>query len=56
MVAGSNPNCAHNVNTARSETGRQFRNKKRECLKGTFNELSTDSKNRNFRNLYIGIN
>lgn len=29
----------HNLNTARSETGRHFRNKKREFLKGTVNEF-----------------
>ena len=34
---------------------RHFRNKKRECQKTEINELETDSKNRNIRDLYRGI-
>jgi hypothetical protein len=33
-----------------------FRNKKREYLKGKINELETDNKNKNIRDLYRGIN
>ena len=32
-----------------------FRNKKRECWKTEINELETDSKNKNIRDLYRGI-
>jgi hypothetical protein len=37
-------------------TSRHFRNKKREYLKGKINELPTNSKNKNIRDLYRGIN
>jgi hypothetical protein len=35
----------------RSETSRTFRNKKREYLKGKINELETNNKNKNIRDL-----
>jgi hypothetical protein len=35
---------------------RHFRNKKREYLRGKINELATNSKNKNIRALYRGIN
>jgi hypothetical protein len=40
----------------RSKTRRTFRNKKREYLKGKINELQTNNKNKNIRDLYNGIN
>jgi hypothetical protein len=40
----------------RHVTSRHFRNKKREYLKGKFNELEMNSKNKNIRDLYSGIN
>jgi hypothetical protein len=40
----------------RSEASRTFRNKKREYLKGKINELETNNKNKNVRNLFKGIN
>jgi hypothetical protein len=40
----------------RRETSRTFRNKKREYLKGKINELETNNKNKNIRDLYKGIN
>jgi hypothetical protein len=40
----------------RCETSRTFRKKKREYLKGKINELETNNKNRNIRDLYRGIN
>jgi hypothetical protein len=40
----------------RRETSRHFRNKKREYLKGKINELAMNSKNKNIRDLYRGIN
>jgi hypothetical protein len=45
-----------NLKNLRRETSRTFRNKKRECLKGKINELKTNNKNKNIRNLYRGIN
>jgi hypothetical protein len=39
----------------RRETSRHFRNKKKEYLKGKINELATNSKNKNIRDLYRGI-
>jgi hypothetical protein len=35
---------------------RHFRNIEREYLKGNVNELTTNSKNKNIRDLYRGIN
>jgi hypothetical protein len=43
-----------NLNNARREASRYFRDKKREYLKD--NELATNSKNKNIRDLYRGIN
>jgi hypothetical protein len=40
----------------RREASRYFRNKKREYLKDKINELATNSKNKNIRDLYRGIN
>jgi hypothetical protein len=40
----------------RCEASRYFRNKKREYLKDKINELATNSKNKNIRDLYSGIN
>jgi hypothetical protein len=40
----------------RCETRRTFRNKEREYLKGKINELETNNKNKNIRDLYRGIN
>jgi hypothetical protein len=45
-----------NLNNVRRETNRHFRNKKREYLKGKINELAMNSKNKNIRELYRGIN
>jgi hypothetical protein len=44
------------LDSVRRETSRHFRNKKREYLIGKINELATNSKNRNIRDLYRGIN
>jgi hypothetical protein len=41
-----------NLNNARREASRYFRNKKREYMKDKINELSTNSKNKNIRDLY----
>jgi hypothetical protein len=45
-----------NLNNVRRETSRHFRNKKREYLKGKINELAMNSKTKNIRDLYRGIN
>jgi hypothetical protein len=44
------------LNSVRRETSRYFKNKKREYLKGKINELETNSKNKNIRDLYRAIN
>jgi hypothetical protein len=48
-----NGDCLYHV---RRETSRHFRNKRREYLKGKINELEKNSKNKNIRDLYRGIN
>jgi hypothetical protein len=45
-----------NLNNMRRETSRHFRNKKRKYLKDKMDELATNSKNKNIRDLYRGIN
>jgi hypothetical protein len=44
-----------NLSNIRRETNRHFRNKKRDMKKKT-DELATNSKNNNIRDLYRGIN
>jgi hypothetical protein len=44
-----------NLNNVRREASRHFRNKKREYIKAQINELATNSKNKNIRDLYRGI-
>jgi hypothetical protein len=53
-----NPNQSNgdNLNTIRCAANRHFRNKKKEYLKAKINELETNSKNENLRDLYRGIN
>jgi hypothetical protein len=45
-----------NLYSVRCEASRYFRNKKREYLKDRINELATNSKNKDIRYLYRGIN
>jgi hypothetical protein len=45
-----------NLDNVRHQASRHFRNKKREYLKGKINELATNSKNKNIRDLYREIN
>jgi hypothetical protein len=45
-----------NLDNVRLEVSTYFRNKKREYLKDKINELKTNSKNKNIRDLYGGIN
>jgi hypothetical protein len=44
-----------NLNNVRRETSWHLRNKMREYLKGKINELATNIKNKNIRDLYRGI-
>jgi chemotaxis methyl-accepting protein methylase len=47
----------NNMNSVRRcEANRHFRNKKKEYLKDRINELAANSKNKNIRDLYRGIN
>jgi hypothetical protein len=45
-----------NLNKVRHETSRIFMKKKRKYLKEKINELVTNNKNRNIRDLFRGIN
>jgi hypothetical protein len=45
-----------NLKNLRCETSRTFRKKKREYLKGKINELETNNRNKNTRDLYRDIN
>jgi hypothetical protein len=45
-----------NLNNVRHEASRHFRNKKMEYLKDKIKVLATNSKNKNIRDLYRGIN
>jgi hypothetical protein len=45
-----------NLNSVRREGSRIFRKKKREYLKEKINELERNSKNKNIRDIYGGIN
>jgi hypothetical protein len=45
-----------NMDNVRREASKTFRSKKREYLKNKINELETNSKNKNIRDLYRGIN
>jgi methionine salvage enolase-phosphatase E1 len=45
-----------NLNNVRCKASKHFRNKKKEYLKNKINELATNSKNKNIRDLYRGIN
>jgi hypothetical protein len=59
MYNRTTSNKIHNdiiLNNIRCETRRHFRNKKREYLKDRIDELATNSKNKNTRDLYRGIN
>jgi len=45
-----------NLNNVRRELSRHFRNKKKAYLKAKIEDLETNSKNKNIRDLYRGIN
>ena len=50
-----NESNANNVNNARHEARRHFRNKMKEYLKAKIDELETNSKIKNIRDLYRHI-
>jgi len=54
--AGSKPKNVNNMNHVRHEASRHFRNKKNDYLKAKIEELETNSKIKNIRDLYRGIN
>jgi hypothetical protein len=56
MFAKLNQINGDNLQNLGCETSSTFRNKKREYLKGKINELETNNKNKNMRDLYRGIN
>jgi len=49
-------NSVDNLNNVRHDASRHFRNKKKAYLKAKIEELETDSKINNVRDLYSGIN
>ena len=52
----TNQSNAHNLNNLKSEDNRHFRNKKKKYPKAKIHELETNSKPKNIRDLYKGIN
>ena len=50
-----NDSNADNLNNVRHEASRHFRNKKKAYLKAKIEELETNSKIKNIRELYRGI-
>ena len=48
--------CVDNLNNVRCEPSRHFRNKKKAYLKAKIEELETNSKIKNIRDLYKGSN
>ena len=46
---------ADNLNSVKCEASRHYRNKKKEYLKAEIDELETNSKTKNIRDLYRGI-
>jgi len=45
----------HSLKKVRNEAGRHFRNKKKENLKAKIDELETNSKTKNIRDLFRSI-
>jgi hypothetical protein len=52
----TNQSNGDNLNNVQRAASRHFRKKKKEYLKDKINELKTNSKNKNIRNLYRSIN
>jgi hypothetical protein len=56
VITGSSEINGYNLNNVRCEASIYFTYEKREYLKDKINELATNSKNKNIRDLYKGIN
>jgi hypothetical protein len=56
VVADTSVMKEDNLSNVRREASRHFRSKKREYLKDKINKLESNSKNKNIRDLYRGIN
>ena len=56
MDTGSKPKQCDNLNNVRHEVSRHSRNKKKAYMRAKIEELETNSKMKNIRNLYRGIN
>jgi hypothetical protein len=56
FLDGSRSFSIKSLNKVKCEASRYLRNKRRECIKDKINELVTNSKNKNIRDLYRGIN
>ena len=56
MDTGSKPKQCDNLNNVRHEVSRHFRNKKKAYMRAKIEELETNSKTKNIRDLYRGIN
>jgi hypothetical protein len=54
-VQDPNRSNAGNLNNGRPEASRHFRNKMKEYMKATLDELETNSKTKNIRDLYRDI-
>jgi hypothetical protein len=64
-IKGNKPNCngyrisnvinGDNLNNGMCEASRNFRNKKKKYMKHKITELTTNSKNKNIRDLYRGV-
>jgi len=55
-IQDPNQSKVDNLNSVRREVSRHFRNKKKAYLRTKIEELETDSKIQNIRDLYRGIN
>jgi hypothetical protein len=55
-IQDPNQGTVDNLNNVTREPSKHFRNKKKEYLKAKINELETNSKDNNIRDLYSGIN
>jgi hypothetical protein len=56
VVTGSKRNKRDNLNNVKREASRHFRDRKREYLQDKISEYVRNSKNKNIRDLYRGIN
>jgi hypothetical protein len=56
LLQNPNQGNVHNLHNVRCLNNIHFRNKKKEYLKPKTDELETNSKIKNFRDLYMGFN